>query len=60
MYLWVLEQNRAAQAFYEACGATCVGRSPVEPPGGIGGRLNGSPVGLRYAWAEPGRLLEGT
>ena len=50
MYLWVLEQNVAAQAFYEACGARCVGRAAVEPPGGVAGRLNGSPAKLRYAW----------
>jgi predicted N-acetyltransferase YhbS len=51
LYVWVLEQNVAAQAFYAACGGECVGRQAVEPPGGIPGRLHGSPVGLRYAWA---------
>jgi len=53
LYLWVLEQNVDARAFYEARGGTCVGRAPVPPPGGNAGRLNGSPVGLRYAWPHP-------
>jgi GNAT superfamily N-acetyltransferase len=57
LYLWVLEQNRDGQAFYEACGGKCVERRPVPPPGGIASRLAGSPMGLRYAWAEPDQLL---
>jgi ribosomal protein S18 acetylase RimI-like enzyme len=52
LYLWVLEQNRAAQAFYEACGGRRVGRRPVQPPGGVAGRLTGSPMGLLYAWSR--------
>jgi GNAT superfamily N-acetyltransferase len=56
-YLWVLEQNSGAQAFYEERGGTCTGRRPVPPPGGVPGRLNGSPVGLRYAWADPTQLI---
>src|SRR4029450_5701932 len=43
LYLWVLEQNVDAQAFYEARGGRCVGRVPASPPGGGGSRLNGSP-----------------
>ena len=50
LYLWVLEQNEDAQAFYEACGGTCVERAPVDSPGGVPGRLTGSPMKLRYAW----------
>jgi ribosomal protein S18 acetylase RimI-like enzyme len=57
LYLWVLEQNLNAQAFYEALGGNCVGRSVVSPPGGIDSRLAGSPAKLRYAWSEPGVLL---
>lgn len=57
MYLWVLEQNTAAQAFYEESGGTCAGRRLVSPPGGVPGRLNGSPVGLRYVWADPALLI---
>lgn len=57
LYLWVLEQNVQAQGFYRARGGTCVGRRDVRPPGGIAGRLNGTPVGLRYAWPDPSLLL---
>lgn len=52
-YLWVLEQNADARAFYEARGGRCVERAPVPPPGGVAGRLNGSPVALRYVWTDP-------
>jgi GNAT superfamily N-acetyltransferase len=57
MYLWVLEQNSDAQAFYAACGGTCVERAEVSPPGGDAARLNGKPMGLRYAWPDPAKLL---
>lgn len=57
LYLWVLEQNTAAQAFYRARGGEWVGRDRVEPPGGIPRRLNGSPAALRYAWPDPSALL---
>jgi ribosomal protein S18 acetylase RimI-like enzyme len=59
LYLWVLEQNAAAQAFYEACGGTRVDRALVLPPGGVPSRLDGSPAGLRYVWPEPAVLLKG-
>ena len=52
LYLWVLEQNVDAQAFYESRGATRVERAEVAPPGGVPGRLSGSPRKLRYAWAR--------
>lgn len=51
LYLWVLERNEAAQAFYRARGGTCVGREVSEPAGG------GSIVGLRYAWPDPAALV---
>ena len=57
LYLWVLEQNVEAQAFYEARGGRCVGRASVSPPGGIASRVTGSPAKLRYAWREPTVLL---
>jgi GNAT superfamily N-acetyltransferase len=57
LYLWVLEQNLDAHAFYQARGGICVGRGPVTPPGGVAGRLTGSPAKLRYAWPEPSTLL---
>jgi GNAT superfamily N-acetyltransferase len=50
LYLWVLEQNVDAQAFYETHGARRVERALVTPPGGVTGRLNGSPHKLRYVW----------
>jgi GNAT superfamily N-acetyltransferase len=52
IYLWVLEQNQAAQAFYRARGGTCVGQKLGGPfPGG------GTAPALRYAWTEPTRLI---
>jgi ribosomal protein S18 acetylase RimI-like enzyme len=59
LYLWVLEQNTPAQAFYEARGGSCVGRGVVRPPGGDPARLEGSPRKLRYVWSDPSILLEG-
>lgn len=52
MYLWVLEQNTAAQRFYRALGGRRVERAPVPPPGGVPARLNGSPGCLRIAWPD--------
>jgi ribosomal protein S18 acetylase RimI-like enzyme len=57
LYLWVLEQNRDAQAFYEAQGGACVERRMIDAPGGIATRVIGSPAALRYAWPQPTELL---
>jgi ribosomal protein S18 acetylase RimI-like enzyme len=57
MYLWVLEQNTAAQQFYRASGGTCVEIAMVSPPSGAPARLNGSPRMLRFAWADSASLL---
>jgi ribosomal protein S18 acetylase RimI-like enzyme len=57
LYLWVLEQNVDAQAFYQARGARREDRAPAAPPGGVASRLNGSPAKLRYAWTDPTGLL---
>ena len=57
LYLWVLEQNSHAQAFYEACGAVRVERARVSAPGGVASRLNASPSKLRYVWSDPIVLL---
>lgn len=57
LHLWVLERNADAQAFYGARGGKCVGSRHISPPGGVAGRLNGSPVALRYAWSDPSALL---
>ena len=52
LYLWVLEQNTAAQGFYQARGGTAVERTVRGPfPGG------GTAVGLRYAWPDPSTLV---
>lgn len=56
LYLWVLEQNRDARAFYAARGGTCVERADVPPPGGDPARLHGTPIGLRYVWRRPATL----
>lgn len=51
LYLWVLEQNLAAQAFYRAQGGACVEKALHGPlPGG------GSAWALRFAWPDPSRL----
>lgn len=60
MYLWVLEQNTDAQAFYARRGGLCAGREDVPPPGGDPSRLAGRPVGLRYVWRDPSKLLPGS
>jgi GNAT superfamily N-acetyltransferase len=57
LYLWVLEQNTDARAFYTARGAVCVERLHVPPPGGDPARLNGKPITLAYAWRHPSQLL---
>jgi ribosomal protein S18 acetylase RimI-like enzyme len=52
MYLWVLEQNVAAQGFYRAIGAAHAEGAPVRPPGGDPTRLVGNPRGLRMVWPD--------
>jgi len=52
VYLWVLEQNTAAQRFYLACGGTRGEKAAVPPPGGVPARLNGSPRRLRFSWPD--------
>ena len=55
-YLWVLEQNIAAQGFYRALGGAREERVAVAPPGGVPGRLRGKPHKLRYSWSQvPGQ-----
>jgi len=57
LYLWVLEQNSDARAFYAARGGACVEHVQIPPPGGDPARLNGKPISLVYAWRDPSRLL---
>jgi ribosomal protein S18 acetylase RimI-like enzyme len=51
-YLWVLDQNTAAQAFYAACGGTKVETTLSGPfPGG------GRALGHRVAWPDAAALV---
>jgi ribosomal protein S18 acetylase RimI-like enzyme len=53
LYLWVLEQNTAAQAFYRAQGGRQVGRELAGPfPGG------GQAYSFRFAWPDMSQLTE--
>jgi GNAT superfamily N-acetyltransferase len=53
IYLWVLEQNAAAQAFYAAQGGSNVGRELTGPfPGG------GYAYSIRYAWPDLSGLAD--
>jgi len=56
LYLWVLEPNTGARAFYTARGGQCVERVSVDPPGGDPANLNGRPFGLRFSWPDPSVL----
>jgi GNAT superfamily N-acetyltransferase len=52
LHLWVLEQNKDAQAFYSRQGGVCVGRGIRGPfPGG------GTAPAVRYYWPDPAVLL---
>jgi ribosomal protein S18 acetylase RimI-like enzyme len=51
VYLWVLEQNARAQAFYQHLGSKDVGSKTIVPPGG------GSTVARRYGWS-PAHMAE--
>jgi GNAT superfamily N-acetyltransferase len=61
LYLWVLEQNSDARAFYAARGGVCVERLQGPPLGGDPAQLNGKPITLipdsRYP-RETGRATE--
>jgi GNAT superfamily N-acetyltransferase len=56
LYLWVLEQNSAALAFYEAQGGSCVERVDVPAPGDDPANLHGNPMALRCVWPDPSTL----
>jgi GNAT superfamily N-acetyltransferase len=51
LYLWVLEPNLAARAFYTARGGVLRDREPFHTPGG------GRAMGLRVVWPDPAALL---
>ena len=52
LYLWVLDQNEAAQLFYDARGGSRV-ESTLRGPFPGGGRA----AGHRYFWPDPSRLV---
>ena len=56
VYLWVQEQNVAAQQFYQARNGSLVERALIPPPGGEPSRLNGAPHMLRCAWPDAAML----
>jgi ribosomal protein S18 acetylase RimI-like enzyme len=51
MFLWVLTQNTAAQAFYVARGGVRVEEADGPTRGGVTSRV------LRYVWSDPGVLV---
>jgi GNAT superfamily N-acetyltransferase len=51
LYLWVVEPNRNAQAFYLRLGAQNTGNGLWQPPGG------GEIAKYRFAWRDPAALL---
>jgi hypothetical protein len=58
LFLWVLEQNLAAQAFYKARRGEFAELKPVPPPGGNQARLLGAPMAIRVVWPDPSVLLK--
>jgi ribosomal protein S18 acetylase RimI-like enzyme len=60
VYLWVQEQNLAAQQFYQAMHGTFVGKALISPPGNVPSRLNGTPHMLRCAWPDASSLTRST
>jgi predicted N-acetyltransferase YhbS len=52
LYLWVLEQNVAAQRFYTTRDGLVVETAAAQPPGGNPEWLNGAPLKLRIAWTD--------
>ncbi len=51
LYLWVLEANGRARAFYAACGGQEIEHAPDVAPDGT------SVAGIRVAWSDPSVLL---
>ncbi|MEV4349709.1 GNAT family N-acetyltransferase [Actinoplanes sp. NPDC049596] len=56
LYLWVLHQNTAAQAFYEAQGGLRVESALASPPLGDRANLVGAPGKYRIHWPDASRL----
>lgn len=60
VYLWVLEQNERAQAFYAARSGTFCDRVLAAPPGGEPRNLDGTPIKIRVAWPDPLAMMSRT
>lgn len=58
VFLWVLEQNTAAQEFYRSRGGVNVEIADVPAPGGDPARLAGRPRGLRMTWPDAAQLTD--
>ena len=52
VYLWVMEENNLARAFYEKLGAINAGL--IDKPNPVGG---GSAMNCRYIWSNPTELV---
>jgi ribosomal protein S18 acetylase RimI-like enzyme len=57
IYLWVLERNEPAQAFYRERNATFGDQGPVVAPKGDPLNLDGTPVRVRMYWSDPAILI---
>jgi GNAT superfamily N-acetyltransferase len=57
IYLWVLELNESATAFYLARGGTLRDSELSSPPGNDPRNLHGSPRRIRVAWKDPRSLF---
>jgi ribosomal protein S18 acetylase RimI-like enzyme len=57
IYLWVLEQNEAGQAFYVARKGVLRDTELAAPPGKDPRNLYGQPRRIRVAWSDPSALL---
>jgi GNAT superfamily N-acetyltransferase len=59
VYLWVLEQNETATAFYVARNGVLRDSELANPPGKDPRNLHGSPRRVRVTWSDPASLLLG-
>ena len=58
IYLWVLDGNEDAKAFYVARKGVLRDREPSAPPGNDPGNLEGAPQRVRVTWSDPASLLD--
>jgi ribosomal protein S18 acetylase RimI-like enzyme len=56
VFLWVLEQNVAAQGFYQAMGGAFVEKTTALRDGETSSRHNGNPGVIRVAWPDAAEL----